>query len=299
MMSPSRLKTLKRSPEEVSPDLDVMGYHIAFSKRTHVMGILNVTPDSFSDGGKFFNKQAAIDHAIKMVQDGADIIDVGGESTRPGAIELGVDEEIDRVAPVIEAMRKVVKVPISIDTRKSKVARAAVRAGASIVNDVSGLRFDPEMAGTVAECKAALIIMHSKGTPETMQVSPSYEDVVTEIIASLKVSIGMAEAKGIESDMIIIDPGIGFGKTTEHNLQILNRLDEFQVLSKTVCIGVSRKSFIGKVLNLGNTEDRLAGSLASSVIAIMKGARLIRAHDVKPTAEASRIADKILTEKAL
>ncbi len=296
-MSPTEAKIRESCPEVSSPDLDVMGYHIAFSKKTHVMGILNVTPDSFSDGGKFFNKIAAIEHAIKMAQEGADIIDVGGESTRPGATDTSVDEEIARVVPVIEGIRKMVKIPISVDTRKTKVALEAIRAGASIVNDVSGLMFDPDMAGAISKCGAAVIIMHSRGTPQTMQQNPSYKDVVTEIIASLKGAIGVAEAKGIAPGKIIIDPGIGFGKSPEHNLEILNRLDEFKVLSKSICIGVSRKYFIGKVLNLNSTDDRGAGTLASSVVAITKGARLIRVHEVKPMVEAVRIVDSILSEK--
>ena len=266
-------------------------------KQTLVMGVLNVTPDSFSDGGAFFNKKDAVSRGLKMLAEGACIIDVGGESTRPGAREVPVAEELDRVIPVIERLTKKTKELISIDTRKSQVAEEALKAGARIVNDVSGLHFDSRMAEVIARRKADVIIMHSKGTPRTMQLSPSYKDIVRDIIRSLKSSIAIARKAGVAEASIIIDPGIGFGKTVEHNLEILNRLDEFGCLGKPICIGTSRKSFIAKVLGGEAGEDRLAGTLATSVIAIMKGARIIRVHDVKEMSRAARMADGILNEK--
>jgi dihydropteroate synthase len=263
-------------------------------KRTIVMGVLNVTPDSFSDGGKFFNVQSAIKRGIVIVKEGADIIDIGGESTRPGAKCISVASEIDRVIPVIRALRRKTRVPISVDTRKSEVAREAIRAGADIINDVSGLRFDPGMARIAAKYKTGIILMHSKGDPETMQRRPSYRDVVKEIIQSLKASMAIALEAGVKKDRIALDPGIGFGKTVSHNLEILKRLDEICRIGRPVCIGTSRKSFIGKVLGLNRPEERLAGTLASSVLAISKGASIVRVHDVKEMVMACRMTDAIL-----
>ncbi len=269
-----------------------------FSAKTYVMGVLNVTPDSFSDGGRFFDRKKAIGHALEMASDGADLIDVGGESTRPNSREVSVEEELERVIPVIGHISKRIKISISVDTRKSKVAEEAIKAGAQIVNDVSGLNHDPKMGRTVAKYGARLIVMHMRGEPRTMQVKPTYKDLIGEIIASLRKSIAVAKRAGVDEDKIIIDPGIGFGKTVEHNLEILRRLDEFKVLKKPLCIGTSRKSFIGKVLEVPDPDFRLAGTLATCVIAIMKGANIIRVHDVKEAAEASRMADSILRVKA-
>lgn len=258
------------------------------------MGVLNVTPDSFSDGGSFLNKDRAVKHALAMARDGADIIDVGGESTRPGASQVSIKEELRRVIPVIRAIAKKTKVPISIDTRKSEVAEEAIRAGASIVNDVSGLKHDPKMAAVVARYGVTLIVMHMKGTPENMQRSPRYKDVVKDIIKDLKVSIKLARAAGVKSEKIIIDPGIGFGKTLGHNLEIIGRLGEFKALKLPICVGTSRKSFIGKALGLKRPADRLAGTIATSVAAIINGADIIRVHDVSQMVQAARMTDILI-----
>lgn len=268
--------------------------------KTYVIGVLNVTPDSFYDKGRFFDREKAITHAVDMEHWGADIIDVGGESTRPGAEDVGVEEELHRVMPVIEAISDKISVPISVDTRKAKVAKAALECGASIVNDVSALRHDPEMAGTIAAARAAVILMHMKGTPRDMQVKPEYDDVVKEIMVSLKKSARTAKSSGVADKDIIIDPGIGFGKTLEHNLEILRRLDEFRALGYPICIGTSRKSFIGKLTGSDTPEARLAGTLASCAIAIMKGAKFLRVHDVEEVVNVARVTDsimKIKTEK--
>ena len=262
-------------------------------KRTLIMGVLNVTPDSFFDKGRFFDKNHAVERALKMVSEGADMIDVGGESTRPGAKEVRIGEELDRVIPVIRALCGRVKKLISIDTRKSAVADAALNAGASIVNDISALRHDPLMASIAARHHAAVILMHMKGAPETMQKAPRYKNITREILDYLKESAVMAARAGIKKEDIIVDPGIGFGKTLAHNLEILRRLKEFKALGYPVCIGTSRKSFIGKLSGSADPDDRLAGSIASSVIAAMNGADILRVHDVGETAEAARIADSI------
>ena len=268
------------------------------NKKTLVMGVLNITPDSFSDGGKFFDKNKAVEHGLVMVRDGADIIDVGGESTRPGSKGVSTEGELARVIPVIERLAKKIKVPISIDTRKAEVAQAALKAGAAIVNDTSGLKGDKKMASVVAKYGATLIIMHMRGVPADMQVNPHYDNLIEELIRDLKKSVAIAKRSGISKDKIIIDPGIGFGKTVEHNLEILNRLDEFKVLGCPICIGTSRKSFIGNVLCLSKAEDRLAGSIATMAIAIMKGANIVRVHDVRQSCEAARMVDSILRMKS-
>jgi dihydropteroate synthase len=257
------------------------------------MGVLNVTPDSFYDKGKFFDLKSAVKHALDMERQGADIIDVGGESTRPGAMDVSQDEELRRVIPVIRAISKKVKAAISIDTRKAGVALAALEAGACIVNDISALRFDPEMPRVAAKHRAFVILMHMKGTPRDMQLNPVYGDVVKDIIKSLKASIAMAKRSGIEEDKIIIDPGIGFGKTVEHNLEILRKLGNFRKLGYPLCIGASRKSFIGKILDSKDPEDRLAGSLATAAIAALNGADIVRVHDVGLTRQTVRVVDSI------
>lgn len=257
------------------------------------MGVLNVTPDSFYDKGKFFDPRSAVKHALDMECQGADIIDVGGESTRPGAADVGIDEELRRVIPVIRAISKKVKAAISIDTRKARVADEALKAGACIVNDISALRFDPEMPGVVAKHRAFIVLMHMKGTPKDMQLDPVYSDVVKDVIKSLKASISLAKRFGIKKDKIIIDPGIGFGKTVRHNLEILHGLKRFKALGHSLCIGTSRKSFIGKILGSEGPEDRLTGSLAAAAVAAMNGANIIRAHDVSLTRQILRIVDSI------
>ncbi|MDP2637362.1 MAG: dihydropteroate synthase [bacterium] len=260
------------------------------SKRTLIVGILNVTPDSFSDGGLFFDKEKAIAHAKKMIQEGADIIDIGGESTKPGSDSVSEEEELKRVKPIIERLRKETAVPISIDTYKPRVAEECLKMGAQIVNDVTGLR-NEEMIQVVARYKAPVVLMHMKGVPKSMQEDPTYTDVVQEIKEFFKERIWAAREAGIQD--IILDPGIGFGKTLKHNLQILKRLGEFKELGYPILVGTSRKSFIGKLTGDSSVEDRLEGSIASMVIAIMNGATLVRVHDVKPAKRAIQISDAI------
>lgn len=262
--------------------------------RTLIMGVLNVTPNSFFDKGKFFDKKNAIDHALAMVSQGADIIDIGGESTRPGAKEISAREEHDRVMPVIEAVIKKIKKPVSIDTRKAVVAREALKAGASIINDVSALRHDPAMADVAARYNAAVILMHMKGEPETMQNSPRYKDLIREISVYLKESVKIAVKAGVKKEDIILDPGIGFGKTLAHNLEILRRLKYFKALGYFLCIGTSRKSFIGKILGSDHPDDRLTGTIATCVAAIMNGADILRVHDVREAVQAARVTDSII-----
>lgn len=268
-----------------------------FSKKTYIMGILNVTPDSFSDGGLYFDKSIAIKRAIQMVEDEADIIDIGGESTRPGSEPVTIEEELRRVIPVIEALAKEIRIPISIDTYKSEVAKRALDVGASIINDISGLRFDPEMVRVVSEYKVPVVIMHIKGTPKNMQVNPVYEALIPEIIDYLRASIRLAMNSGIPEDRIIIDPGIGFGKTFDHNLEIINKLREFTFLEKPILIGPSRKAFIGKILGDVPVTDRLEGTAVAVAISIMNGANIIRVHDVKEMVRVAKIADAIKRER--
>ncbi len=257
------------------------------------MGVLNITQDSFSDGGLYFDKSAAIKRAIQMVEEGADIIDIGGESTRPGAEPVPVEEELRRTIPVIEALAKELKVPMSIDTYKSEVAEKALEAGASIVNDISGLRFDPEMAKVVSDYKVPVVIMHIKGRPKDMQQNPVYEALVPEIMDYLREGIRLAKESGISEDKIIIDPGIGFGKTFNQNLGIINNLREFTLLEKPILIGLSRKAFIGKILGNVSVTDRLEGTAAAVAISIMNGANIIRVHDIKEMVRVARVADAI------
>jgi dihydropteroate synthase len=264
-----------------------------FSKKTYIMGILNVTPDSFSESGLYFDKSAAIKRAIQMVEEGADIIDIGGESTRPGSEPITLEEELRRTIPVIEALAKEIKIPLSIDTYKSEVARRALDAGASIVNDISGLRFDPKMPKLVSEYKVPVVIMHIKGKPKDMQLSPVYEALIPEIVDYLRKGIGIAMNSGISEDKIIIDPGIGFGKTFDHNLEIINKLYEFTLLEKPILIGPSRKAFIGKILGDVPVTDRLEGTAAAVAISIVNGANIIRVHDVKEMIKVAKVADAI------
>ncbi|MBI5026693.1 MAG: dihydropteroate synthase [Nitrospirae bacterium] len=267
-----------------------------FTKKTYIMGVLNVTPDSFSDGGLYLNKERAVEHALRLVEEGADIIDVGGESTRPGSDPVPLEEELRRVLPVIESIAKKVNVPISIDTYKASVARAAISSGASIVNDISGLRFDPDMPGVIAKAGVPVVIMHIKGTPRDMQLNPSYDALIPEIMDYFNYSIKIAMNAGIPEDLIIIDPGIGFGKTVEHNLEIIKRLGEFSSIKKPILIGPSRKSFIGKVLGDLPVNERLEGTAAAVAIAILNGANIIRVHDVKAMARVAKVADAIVRQ---
>ena len=257
------------------------------------MGILNVTPDSFSDGGWYLNTKSAVEHAKGMVQDGADIVDIGGESSRPGAEPVPVQVELERVLPVIKALSKKIDAPISIDTYKADVAKEALKAGASIINDISGLRFDTMMVKVAADADAPVIIMHMKGTSMDMQKRPVYKDVVKEILSFFKERICFAVKNGIKKNKIIIDPGIGFGKTVKHNLEIIKRLSEFKILGVPILLGPSRKSFIGKILNV-DIDKRLEGTAAAVAISIANGANIVRVHDVKAMAEVARVAEAIL-----
>jgi dihydropteroate synthase len=275
-------------------------WHIAdrilpIGNRTLIMGVLNVTPDSFSDGAKFLSPDKALAHVEQMIADGADILDIGGESTRPGADLISPEDELQRVLPVIEELTKRTSVPISIDTTKAVVARAALDAGAAIVNDISALRFDFHIADEVAKSAAGLVLMHSRGTPATMQRLPPVADVLAEVTNSLRSSVAMAERRGVKRESIVIDPGIGFGKTQEQNIELIARLDrlvsafpEFPIL-----IGTSRKSFIGRLLDNAAATDRLHGTMASITTAVLRGAHIVRVHDVKAAVETVRIADAI------
>ena len=265
---------------------------LTLGKRTLLMGVLNVTPDSFSDGGLFFNKEKAIAQGLRMVEEGADIIDIGGESTKPGSKPLELEEELRRVIPVIESLAKVVDVPISIDTYKSTVAQKALEMGAQMINDISGLRFDKNLAKVAAKEDIPIILMHIRGTPEMMQKDVRYQSLFSEIFQYLKESIQRAESAGLDPQQIIIDPGIGFGKTLENNLLIIKYLSEFRVLGKPILLGTSRKSFIGKILNT-EVGDRLEGTLSSIAIGVLNGAHIIRCHDVLQAKKAIAVADAI------
>jgi dihydropteroate synthase len=264
------------------------GYNLSFD-RTLVMGVLNVTPDSFSDGGLFFDAKNAITHAKQMVLDGADIIDIGGESTRPGSAPLSAKEELQRVLPVVTRLIHEVSVPISIDTHKPLVARACLKAGVHLVNDITGLA-SPDMATIVAEYDTPVIIMHMKGTPKNMQEHPTYHDVIEEINTFFHERITIARNAGIKN--IIVDPGIGFGKTLEHNLLILKHLDAFTTHGCPLLVGPSRKSFIGVITGLP-AQERLEGTIAAVAVAVMNGAQIIRVHDVKECKRAIQVADAI------
>ncbi len=244
------------------------------------MGTLNITPDSFSDGGEYFSHKAAYKRALQIQQEGADIIDIGGESTRPGAKTISVEEELKRVLPVLKKFIKEAKIPISIDTRKPEVAEAALRIGASIVNDTAGLLQDKRMANVISLYKAAVIIMHIRGTPKTMQNAPRYKNLLAEIKNRLKKGARAATKAGIDKRSIIADPGIGFGKTVKHNLKIINNISKFKELGFPIMVGLSRKSFMGKILNL-DVKDRLVPTIASNTLAIKNGADIIRVHDIK------------------
>jgi len=259
-------------------------------RRTALMGIVNVTPDSFSDGGRYFEPAQAISHGLKLVEEGADIIDVGGESTRPGARPVSGREEMERVIPVIRGLRRELSAPISVDTYKADVARAALDEGADMVNDISALRFDPAMAPLVAAEKVPVVLMHMQGAPRTMQRRPHYRDVVEEVKEFLRDQIRFAVQAGVDLERIIVDPGIGFGKELEHNLALLRALPALADLGRPVLVGPSRKTFIGQILDLG-PEERLEGSLAAAVAAVLGGASVIRTHDVKEARRAIRVAD--------
>ena len=273
----------------------ISGGTIPIGKRTLIMGILNVTPDSFSDGGRFFSFDQAIVHAEKMIEEGAHIIDIGGESTRPGSEFVSEEEELRRVIPIIERLAVNNAVPISIDTTKVVVARAALEAGAEIVNDISGLRFDPSLADEVANTNAGLVLMHSRGTPKDMQQLPPVADILDEIVSGLHESVAVALEHGVTPETIAIDPGIGFGKTVKQNVEIIASLDHLaaEFADFPIMIGTSRKSFIGKLLDGAPADQRLYGTIATTVAAVLNGAHIVRVHDVKAAVEAVRVADEI------
>jgi dihydropteroate synthase len=278
--------------ESIPGPIKIKGKSFDFSKRTYIMGILNVTPDSFSDGGRYFDRDNAISFGEKMIKDGADIIDIGGESTRPGATSVRANDEIKRVIPVIKQLAKNRNAIISIDTTKSKVAEAAINAGASMINDVSALRFDGKMAFLAAKYNVPVVLMHMLGNPRTMQGNPRYKDLISDIISCLQNSIRLAIKGGVSESKIIIDPGFGFGKTVEHNLEILRRLKEFKVIGRPIMIGTSRKSTIGKILDLP-ADSRMEGTAATVTAAIAGGVNIIRAHDVEQMAKVVRMSDAI------
>ena len=269
---------------------------LKLGEKTYIMGILNVTPDSFSDGGKFLDPGAAIDHAKLMVEQGADIIDVGGESSRPGSDPVSVKEEKRRVLPVIRRLVKELDVPLSIDTYKSEVAKDALEAGACLVNDISGLRFSPDMAAVAAGAKASVVVMHIKGTPKTMQKAPRYKNVVKEVLGQLKVQTDMARKAGVPKDRILVDPGIGFGKTVDHNCELIAEIGQLRKLGYPILIGTSRKTFIGKILGT-EVDDRLEGTIASNVVAVLGGVDFVRVHDVKEIKRALTMTDRLVRRK--
>lgn len=275
--------------------LQVNGRNHTLGLRTWIMGVINITPDSFSDGGLYFHKDKALERGLQLVREGSDIIDVGGESTRPGSDPIPAEEEIRRVIPAITALRKQTEALISIDTTKSQVARAALDAGADIINDISSLRFDPQMATLAAQKDVPIILMHMKGTPKTMQVQPTYEDVQQEVKDFLKKSIDRARAAGIKKEKIIIDPGIGFGKRLKDNLVLIKNLHTLEELDRPICIGVSRKSFIGTILDVP-PEERLEGTIASAILSVFQGAHILRVHDVAAVKRAVRVAEAIIHE---
>lgn len=276
-------------------------FGLALSKRTYIMGVLNRTPDSFSDGGLYMKEDDAVKRVFEMASEGADIVDIGGESSRPAADTVAVDIEIERTVPIIRKAASRIDIPISIDTSKSEVAREALKNGAAIVNDITGLRGDPDMAGVVANFGVPVVIMHMQGAPRTMQINPHYDSLIDEILDSLKESIRIAKSAGIDENKIIVDPGIGFGKTVRHNLEILNKLESFNALKRPILVGVSRKSYIAKTLKASGIKDedvetggRLMGTASSCAICIYKGANILRVHDVKEIVQAARIADAIV-----
>ena len=302
MSPPSNAADLHATVSQFNPLLPTAGQanrelktrhgRIDFARRTVVMAVLNVTPDSFYDGGRHFDTVRAIADGLALAQAGADVIDVGGESSRPGAEPVSEAAELARVIPVIEGLRRVCGVPISIDSCKAPVARAALDAGADIVNDISALGFDPAMAALVANEKVPVVLMHMRGTPRTMQADPQYHDVVREVRDFLAERLYGAMDAGIDGDSVILDPGIGFGKTIEHNIQLLRGLPVLAALGQPLLVGVSRKAFIGKILGL-TADQRLEGSLAAAVAAVLAGANIVRVHDVAETCRAVRVADAL------
>jgi len=275
---------------------EARGKHFIIGPRPWLMGVLNITPDSFYDGGRFFDKEKAIERALELASQGIDILDIGGESSRPGSDPITAEEELRRVLPVIKAIRPRLKCLLSIDTYKAAVARAALEEGVEIINDITALRGDPEMIQVVTESQAGLILMHMKGTPKTMQLNPFYQDVISEITSFFQERMAVAQAGGIKADQIILDPGIGFGKRLEDNLRLINELDSFLFLGRPLLVGLSRKSFIGQILNLP-PEERLEGTIASAIISLMRGASILRVHDAQAVGRAVRVAEAIMSTR--
>ena len=271
---------------------------LVLGQRTLLMGVLNVTPDSFSDGGKFFDFSSAVDHALAMQREGADLIDVGAESTRPGAADIGAAEELRRVLPVLEALRGRLKIPVSIDTRKSAVAEMAIGAGAEIINDVSGLRHDKQLARVAARHRVPLILMHMRGTPETMQKKPFARKVMKDVTAGLRASIALARRAGVHKSHIVVDPGIGFGKSFAQNYELLGRLPELARLGYPLLVGTSRKGFLGATLARDGkpapAAERLWATAATVTVSILGGAHIVRVHDVAEMVQVARTADYVL-----
>jgi dihydropteroate synthase len=280
-----------------NPLFEVNDKQHTLGHKTWFMGVINVTPDSFSDSGLSMDKDSAVRRGLDLEKQGADILDIGGESTRPGSDPISVEEEVRRIIPVITELRKRTKILISVDTTKAKVAEEALAAGADIINDISAFRFDDRMPLLVSDKGASVVLMHMKGVPKTMQNNPFYEDLFQEISCFLKERITTATAYGIKREKIIVDPGIGFGKSLEHNLAIINNLDFLKDLDRPILLGISRKSFIGKILNLPPLE-RIEGTIASAVLSVLRGAHILRVHDVEQVKRAITVAEAILYERA-
>ncbi len=271
---------------------------LELGRRTRLMGVVNVTPDSFYDGSRFLEPSQAIERCLELAENGADILDLGAESSRPGAEPVPCEEELKRIMPVLEEVRGQVSIPISIDTYKSKVAEEAFKEGADIVNDISALRLDPELPGTIKKWESGVVLMHMRGTPRTMQKLAASRDILGEVEAGLKAALARARDSRIDRDRIAIDPGIGFGKTVQDNLKILNRLSDLDSFDLPIVVGTSRKSFLGDILDLP-ARDRLWGSAASTAVSIMRGAHIVRAHDVEEMKQVAQITDAVLAEGSL
>jgi len=272
-------------------------YTLHLHERTHIMGVLNITPDSFANGGHYFQRDQAIEHGLTMAEDGADIIDVGGESTRPYAEKVSLHEELDRVIPVIQGLSKELEIPISIDTLKAEVAEKAIAAGASIINDISALRVDPRMVSVAAETGVPVVLMHMKGTPSDMQDDPVYDHLIQEIMDFFVSAADRAVEGGIDKTSIILDQGIGFGKSYEHNLEIIRELHQFQSMGMPVLLGTSRKAFLGHLLD-NEAHERDTGTMATIAAGVMNGAHIIRVHNVKKTLETVKVIDAIMRGNA-
>lgn len=275
-----------------SGNIIIRGNVLPLAERVHVMGILNLTPDSFSDGGRYLHTDAALAHAMALIEQGADLIDVGAESSRPGAVSVPEDEERRRLLPLVRELCKRTSIPVSIDTTKAAIAEEALDAGATIINDISAFQFDPRMSSVVARSGAGAILMHMQGHPATMQQTASYTYVVQEVKEFLAQRLRMAQEAGISRDRILLDPGVGFGKNCEHNLTLLNQLDAFQALGRPLLVGVSRKAFIGKILDRA-IDERLMGTAGAVAVAVMKGARVVRVHEVGPIRDVVKIVEAI------